>query len=471
MPKSTKNKLNVLPRKDLFIYMVVKDIDINKAVLDLVDNSVDGAKRKRQDGNFEGLIIDITFTQEEFRIEDNCGGIPADRLEYTFQFGRDEEDLHDTATAAIVAQERKLGLIGRYGLGMKRAIFKLGRKFRVDSSDGKTRFVVDVNVNEWRKKNKKEDWTFPVQILSELMLTPGTEEPRDGTTITITALLDEVKAQFKREKFIKDLIKDIGQRQEKAMEKGLEITINNKKVDYRPGSLLKSENVLPAYEPMTLKGRRGNEIKVEIYAGLAQQIGRADQENSTSDTGWYIYGNGRLIIRADKTSLTGWGEQGSIRIPQHHFQFARFRGYVFFTSDDASDIPWDTTKTGIDQDASIFQAVRQRMLVHMRHVIDLLNKLKNEREGSVGEDLNKGPIALTIKGAKPVALDDLPRKSQRFTVTISEEIARKISDKVKITYQKSIDEVNRLRQCLNIDDANEIGAKTFNYYLEQVCDD
>lgn len=58
--------------------------------------------------------------------------------------------------------------------------------------------------------------------------------------------------------------------------------------------------------------------------------------------------NGRLVVGPDQTITTGWGEGDGKTVPRYHNQFARFRGYAFFDCDDASRLPWTTTKTGVD---------------------------------------------------------------------------------------------------------------------------
>ncbi|MEH1925542.1 O-methyltransferase [Nostoc sp.] len=77
------------PTKDLFIYMLVRDIPLIRAIIDLVDNSVDGATHLQSNENYEGLWIKILVNKEYFQIQDNCGGITVnDAEEYAFKFGR-----------------------------------------------------------------------------------------------------------------------------------------------------------------------------------------------------------------------------------------------------------------------------------------------------------------------------------------------------------------------------------------------
>ena len=61
------------PTKKFFIEMITRDISIEDAIIDLLDNSIDGANRLR--GNdFNGLTININIDNTSFCIEDNCGG-------------------------------------------------------------------------------------------------------------------------------------------------------------------------------------------------------------------------------------------------------------------------------------------------------------------------------------------------------------------------------------------------------------
>src|SRR3954449_3928593 len=79
------------PTKDFFISMLVKDIELIPAISDLVDNAVDGARRENRD-SFDGYSVRIDLDTAQFRIADNCGGIPVDIAQkYAFRFGRPED--------------------------------------------------------------------------------------------------------------------------------------------------------------------------------------------------------------------------------------------------------------------------------------------------------------------------------------------------------------------------------------------
>ena len=77
------------PTKGLFVDMLTRDVRMAMAILDLVDNCIDGAIRIRGQALLTGLTVQITFDHERFIIQDNCGGIPLDLArDHAFRFGR-----------------------------------------------------------------------------------------------------------------------------------------------------------------------------------------------------------------------------------------------------------------------------------------------------------------------------------------------------------------------------------------------
>lgn len=131
------DQIDAAPTKAFFVEMLTKDIPLEQAVLDLVDNSIDGAKRMNPT-TFDGRTVEITVTKDEFRITDNCGGFDKDTARsYAFRFGR-------PAGAPGTAHS-----VGQFGVGMKRALFKFGNHFVVRSATTEDMWAVDVRVDDW----------------------------------------------------------------------------------------------------------------------------------------------------------------------------------------------------------------------------------------------------------------------------------------------------------------------------------
>src|SRR5205085_12573494 len=110
--RAEPDEINAAPTKAFFVDMLVRDIPLEQAVLDLVDNSIDGAKRTNG-ADFNRAKIEIEFDAKQFRIVDNCGGFDRNLAKnYAFRFGRPP------------GTPRTPNSIGQFGVGMKRALFK-----------------------------------------------------------------------------------------------------------------------------------------------------------------------------------------------------------------------------------------------------------------------------------------------------------------------------------------------------------
>ena len=225
---------------------------------------------------------------------------------------------------------------------MKRALFKMGRKFEIESKTSKSRFVVEVDVDEWEAL---PDWTFRFKEMQD-----GIKVKDDlvGTVITVTRLYPEIADQFELEKFETRLRMELESHHQEGMQKGLTFSLNGIPLNFRPAALLQSDSLKPAYKEMEVPGRDGASVNVKLYAGLGKSVPR--------EAGWYVFCNGRMILEANQDEVTGWGEGGGKGIPKYHNQFARFRGYAFFDSDDPSSLPWNTTKTRVNEDAPGYRA-------------------------------------------------------------------------------------------------------------------
>jgi len=76
------SELNASPTKSFFVEMLTRDIELEDAILDLLDNCIDGIQRIIKDKDnytsdekpYEAFWAKLTFSNENFTIEDNCGG-------------------------------------------------------------------------------------------------------------------------------------------------------------------------------------------------------------------------------------------------------------------------------------------------------------------------------------------------------------------------------------------------------------
>ena len=147
-----------MPRlwKSFFIEMLTRDIDLVDAILDLLDNCVDGILRQRKNGSvetpYEGFKAEINFDENSFSISDNCGGISRELRDYAFRMGNARED-----------KELDLATIGVYGIGMKRAIFKIGKHCIISTQSQPDCYEVEITP-EWIAA--LGDWKLPIKFKS-----------------------------------------------------------------------------------------------------------------------------------------------------------------------------------------------------------------------------------------------------------------------------------------------------------------
>ena len=210
-------------------------------------------------------------------------------------------------------------------------------------------------------------------------------------------------------------------------------------------------------KPISAKGKK--DVTVKIYAGMSRS--KSDQDAA----GWYIFCNGRMIVAADQTSLTGWGEGATKRIPKFHPQFSMFRGYVFFDSDDAQLLPWNTMKTGIDTDSPLYRATKLEMMNLMRPVLDFSYKWDAEKDRF--ED-DEGPLRTAVSSAMEVRLRDV-KASETFVAPKPASVKKSDPQLTKISYSVPDKQFTMAKKHLHARSAKEVGEKTFEYYCEMEC--
>src|SRR4030042_6125727 len=441
-----KYLIDAHPTKELFISILVRDITIRDAIGDLLDNSVDGALRLRPDGNYDGLWVKIILDAQDdyFVIEDNCGGIPVDvARNYAFRFGRTEN------------AEANKHSVGVFGIGMKRALFRIGKVFNVGSISNNSSFNMEVKVDEW--KRDPENWTFSFQNYEEDR--PEHPEEARGTIVTVTNLFPDVRDTFGRKLEITKLLEELQREHLYSIAQGLQITINNTLLEAPELSLLASKDFKTAYWESD-----DGLVKVQMYAGISEQ--------EKTNGGWYIFCNKRLVLGPDHTKVTGWGAHEPAVIPEYHSQFYRFRGYVFLDADDPLLLPWNTTKTGMDLDSPAYRAILQKMIVLMRSVLDFLDQLHREVQDYEKEIIIKTPSQNAVNHSKIVSLGEVRQNLTYLELDkfVAPERAKPVRPVVKqtiIRYAVPTSKYNHAKEYFDTDKPTEVGLGTFNYFFKR----
>ena len=181
------------PRKDVLIGSW-RDLNRSEALLELIDNSIDAWRRRRQhypDTTAKRLrvFIDVDISKDRLTYEDNAGGVsPEDIVNLVIPGHSDTSDLERT--------------IGSYRTGGKKAVFKLAREVNI-----RTRYLgTDVSTDTPLQIHLDQKWledqttyAFPFYFMSNPDIKSGhtryTFRLRDHWD---TATFDQVTAEIRR---------------------------------------------------------------------------------------------------------------------------------------------------------------------------------------------------------------------------------------------------------------------------------
>lgn len=426
------------PSKAFFTETLTRDIALSDCILDLVDNSIHSLIMKLNLDVSEHLFagtkparidahIDIAFNSSKFTIKDDCGGISIDDAkEVVFLFGNP-------------VKEKKHTGLGVYGIGMKRAFFKIGRQISIVSHTTDEQFRIDVNVDEWQKT---EEWTFPFTYADQKKSRAG------GTDIEISNLPPPVSEQFVSKTFKSILVDKISTAFALFLKAGLKINVNGADAKADLPELAESRNLRAVRHMLKKDG-----VDILIMAGLSPKADRKPR-------GWYVFCNGRMVLDADKTEKTGWDTDSH---PGFHVKYNHFLGYVYFRSKDVQKLPWTTTKEGVDRESPIYQTALGELRLLSRPVLDFLNDLYPE----VKEQSE--PEHAVFEQAKPVA----PQRIAGRGEAVFGAVVKKASDDalVSIQYKRPKRKLKQVKDALGKPSmsASGIGGYTFDWFYDRNC--
>lgn len=435
------------PSKEFFINMITRDLSIIDCILDLIDNSVDKAVDKCKadvmktltnegaTGSLEGMNVWIKISPKEFIIQDNCGGISIkEAREIVFRFGNPEI-------------RRVIGGLSVYGIGMKRAFFRLGHEINMHSITDHEWWKTKIDVEEWKNKGD-DDWSFK---FTETGTNNTIELP--GTIIKITNLRDEILPYFKLISFQQQLRHKIGMTYALFIKAGLSIYLNDNLIEMMLPSYGFEEKITPARKMISY-----DSVDILIIAGVT---GREDR----TPRGWYIFCNGRMVLEADQSEDTGWGTG---LLPKWHTKFGHFVGYVYFRSDDVRKLPWTTTKQKLVVDSQLYQAALKEMQIQSRPVLDFLSNMYP------GEVVAEGLIEREVlEKTQNRPIIDIPKLDSVFFVNMKEDKQKAENRLVSIQYKKRKKEIDLIKSCdkkLKWATNKEIGEYTFDYFIDRECE-
>jgi hypothetical protein len=455
--------VSLSPTKRFFVEMLTRDIELEDAVLDLLDNSVDGALRVRGyhpevDRPYEGFWANLSFSPDEFRVTDNCGGIGRSLRDSAFRLGR----------PPILADSDLLPTVGTYGIGMKRAIFKLGRECVIKSMTETDGFHVEIP-EEWF--SEEGEWTLPVEDLPA--------DATRGTTIVVRKLLPEVAQAFSGPtSFAERFRSRVSQYYSILIEKGFQVKIDDDPVTPMPITFKAADfaqlgSTAGSIAPYMYEADKDG-VRVDLIIGFYSpfQIDPDEEpiKGKAEEAGWTVVCNDRVVLYKDKSILTGWGDGA----PSYHPQFRQIAGIVIFSAKDAALLPITTTKRGIDAQRTVYLEIRKRMRDGLQKFTSYTNSLKKVTD-SKRDEVFRGTANVelrTLRSLKNELDQSFWTKDKSGTGRTFDRPLPPLSDSNdrKMVFTRPIGQIRKVARFL-LDDPDvgpsEVAAAAFDHTLER----
>lgn len=443
------------PAKRFFVEMLIRDIRLEDAILDLVDNAVDSLIR--HDGiDLEELVtkfsdepappditrsIRISIEEERLRVEDDCGGIEFDHaVSHVFRFGAPEKP--DDAHLSV------------YGIGLKRAVLKIGRMITVESKTLESGFRVTMDVDAFEADY--DDWRFPIERIEKAAVAKDC-----GTIVEVSHFTEETKSRLRTPSFLNSLVTSMGESYSLFLQNFVSVELNSVPLRAVPIPISSSEEI-----STSLRKDEFKDVKVTIVTGL-QSLDGKDWKGDTA--GWYIVCNGRIVVFADKTKLTGWGS-GSL--PGFQPKHRGFIGIVLFMSGDPEALPWTTTKRGVNSESAVFQHIKEKMIMDARPVISFLDKRYSSVPISSENTENLEVRDKTLQtGLQPVAVNKLFSDPPRAFSAAPQ--VRRQSKTMSVQFRADARKIERARRALGDPSmpAGRVGRHALEYFLRNEAEE
>ncbi|MHA2263633.1 MAG: ATP-binding protein [Candidatus Thorarchaeota archaeon] len=331
-------ELDATPSKHVFDALAA-DVSPIDAISDLVDNSLDNWRAARIQ---QPLEIRLTLEENRICIEDNAGGIDDETIALLLMPGGSKWGGGE-------------GIKGIWGIGAKRALFALGKRFSITTrAAGEEGIVLDVD-EEWFEEDDSDDkWMIEYEIDNSI---------EEGTTV-IT--IEDLKTRLNTHRMTAIRKELIDNYRDEIEGETLRLFFNEELVivgpevswaisDYAPPSKYIME--LPVF---------GSErtLHVEIVAGIM-----------TSPGGDYTYGidfigNRRLVLKYNLDQRMGFVKE---RLGGPHPTINRFRAIVRVDGE-SKDIPWNSAKNDINPNHPMYSALSDFIFQVSRQYVGFLRK-------------------------------------------------------------------------------------------------
>jgi hypothetical protein len=311
-----------------------------------------------------------------------------------------------------------------------------------------------LDVDNWLGE-QETDWKIPLEQKS------GEQDlSKAGTSIVISRLRKEVATLTENPTFENRLFTTIQEAYPFYLEKYVRVSVNKKEVEGEDLTFAESKDITPGIETW-----EDGKVEATLICGF---LPRKEDKWQAAKSGWYLVCNGRVIVHADKTKLTGWGRL----LPQFNPKHRGFLGIVFFKSDQPEELPWNTTKRGIDTDSAVFIRTLKKMIAASRSVIRRQNKMYESKDGDEPKEEYRDSIRdlQSSSATEMVAkLGESDKKSEPQGFSFNPPTSRPKTTTIQFRVKKEDIVLVKKRLGRASMPNYEVGEKVFKYFLDREC--
>jgi len=372
--KTEVSTIDATPSKRLY-HSIIADYGLVTAISELVDNVID-SKRRHQSKTIARVKIDLDLEDQSIVVTDNTGGVS-------------EADLKKLISPGASHSDGQGQSIGIFGVGSKRAAVALAREIKIATRCGRSKdcYLLEYD-DSWQET---ESWFLPCYKMDNSKL------PASSTQITLSRLRSQLMP-----KDVVDLKSRLSETFAKFIGKG-ELVIQMGDETLMP-SEFSNWAFPPECPPMSfprtfVPDNRRLPVRVTITSGITLNRGA-----SASAYGVFVYCNERLIVRASKDVEYGF-LTGVAGVP--HPSMANSRVVIEIVGG-ASDMPWNSSKTGINFNHAVFRAIQTDVHTAVKHSTAVSKKLWEHFDEKIAPYKTGNILVAPLKADAHLTLSKLP---------------------------------------------------------------